>query len=547
LSAIPIPAGPRPAATTPRPASPWILDRRHDLLLFVGTPALLVPLIWLAGRFWSAQSLYAIATFGALGHHLPGMMRAYGDRELFARFRTRFVVAPVLLIAVCVASGFLDPSLSAIVLVTYLWGVWHGLMQTHGFLRIYDAKAKSFARSTVLLDQWMCIAWFGAGVLFSTPALHHVLQEFSMAGGPALSGQWMSRLRVVWAALTVVITIAFAANLIVSWRAGRRPSVVKLALLATSIAFWWYSNVAVGNLLVGILLFELFHDVQYLSIVWVFNRKRVEGGSRVDGFTRYVFRQRAPMLLLYVGLVAAYGALRFVPALPSQTLNTFFIGTLAASTLLHFYYDSFIWKVKENATRAGLGLEGGQLERAPAPRPPLRSLALSTLHWTVFALPLLLLAIGFTRDRVSPSQKMLALGVEFPNYGLAQHNMAVALAGEGRVDEAIAASRRTLALERFDRGIVTDARNNLTWLLVAKATDHLQHGQAPQARPLLLEAAAMQPDLEAALRDKGAQLARAGDTQGAQLALRAAVLVDPTDAAAQHQLQSLERRATAAH
>jgi len=94
LSAIPIPAGPTPAATPQRPpASPWILDRWHDLLLFVGTPALLVPLVWLAGRFWSAQSLYAIATFGALGHHLPGMMRAYGDRELFGRFRTRFLVA----------------------------------------------------------------------------------------------------------------------------------------------------------------------------------------------------------------------------------------------------------------------------------------------------------------------------------------------------------------------------------------------------------------------------------------------------------------------
>jgi hypothetical protein len=547
LSAIPISTSPSPVEVPRRAAaSPWILDRWHDLLLFVATPALLIPLVWLAGRFWTAQSLYAVALFGALGHHLPGMMRAYGDRELFARFRTRFIAAPLVLLVVCFASGVLDPSLSAIVLVTYLWGVWHGLMQTYGFLRIYDAKARSFGPATVFLDRWMCIAWFGAGVLFSTPALHHVLQEMSMAGGPALGGGFLSGLRWVWGGLTIVVTIAFAINLITTWRAGLRPSGVKLGLLATSIGFWWYSNVAVGNLLVGILLFELFHDVQYLSIVWVFNRKRVEGGSRVDGFTRFVFRQRAPLLLLYVALVAAYGALRFVPQMPTPILATIFTGFLAASTLLHFYFDSFIWKVKEGATRASLGVEGGPIEPAPRPRPRAPALALSAARWSVFAVPLVLLAVGLTRDRVSPSAKMLALGGEFPNYGLAQHNMAVALAGEGRVDEAIAAARRTLEIEHYDRDIVSDARDNLTWLLVAKATHDLGEGRAESARPLLLEAAAMRPDLQAALRDKGTQLARDGDPGGAQLALRAALLVDPTDTVARHQLQVLEHRAATA-
>ena len=43
-----------------------------------------------------------------------------------------------------------------------------------------------------------------------------------------------------------------------------------------SIAFWWYSNVAVSNMLVGIALFEVFHDVQYLTIVWIFNLNRVD-------------------------------------------------------------------------------------------------------------------------------------------------------------------------------------------------------------------------------------------------------------------------------
>jgi hypothetical protein len=69
------------AVATSRPAgAPWILDRTSDLLLFVATPLLIVPIVALAQmRFTVEQiSLFVIA-FGAGGHHLPGMMRAYGS------------------------------------------------------------------------------------------------------------------------------------------------------------------------------------------------------------------------------------------------------------------------------------------------------------------------------------------------------------------------------------------------------------------------------------------------------------------------------------
>src|ERR1700758_707661 len=87
-------------ATAPR-KNLWILDSWRDLILYVGTPLLLVPIFALAQARWSAQDIYVfVAAFGATGHHLPGMIRAYGDRSLFQRFRWRFIFAPVFLLAV---------------------------------------------------------------------------------------------------------------------------------------------------------------------------------------------------------------------------------------------------------------------------------------------------------------------------------------------------------------------------------------------------------------------------------------------------------------
>ena len=80
-----------------------------------------------------------VTAFGAMGHHLPGMLRAYGDRELFRRFRTRFLLAPLILLGVC-AAVFAFYDLDGLILVAVLWATWHAWMQVYGFLRIYDSK-----------------------------------------------------------------------------------------------------------------------------------------------------------------------------------------------------------------------------------------------------------------------------------------------------------------------------------------------------------------------------------------------------------------------
>mgnify|MGYP004060977383 CR=1 FL=1 len=82
-----------PAVDQPRP-SPWIIGAAWDLLLFIATPLVILPLLWFSRQKFSPDSIYhVVAAFGATGHHLPGLLRAYGDRTLFHRFRIRFTIA----------------------------------------------------------------------------------------------------------------------------------------------------------------------------------------------------------------------------------------------------------------------------------------------------------------------------------------------------------------------------------------------------------------------------------------------------------------------
>src|SRR5213596_2309563 len=191
----------------------WILDSWRDLILYVGTPLLLLPAFALAQARWSPQDIYLyVAAFGATAHHLPGMIRAYGDRALFERFKWRFILAPLFLLVTCVAFYWWD--LKGIILVVFFWGVWHGMMQTYGFCRIYDAKTGSFAALNRRLDFWLCAVWFAAAVVLSPSRMTDTLGMFYVSGGPFIQPWMLQAAQRVFVFLAIAVSILFVANFV---------------------------------------------------------------------------------------------------------------------------------------------------------------------------------------------------------------------------------------------------------------------------------------------------------------------------------------------
>ena len=442
----------------------WILDSWRDLILYVGTPLLLVPMFAIAQARWSAQEIYLfVAAFGAMGHHLPGMIRAYGDRALFDRFRWRFVIAPIFLLGTCVTFYWWDSK--GIVLIVFLWGVWHGMMQTYGFCRIYDAKTGSFETLTRRLDFAACGIWFATAIVLSPPRMTDALEGFYASGVPFISPTTIRLLQQGLLAAAIAVSVIAVANFVWMWIAGKRQNPVKLALLVTSIAFWWYCNNGVVNILAGIALFEVFHDVQYLSLVWIYNRNRVEKDSSIGGFMRFVFRRSGSLIGLYIGLVFAYGSIGYLNShIGIDTVNKVLTGVVAASGLLHFYYDGFIWKVREKSTRQSLGLSGGTADVSSGGLVP--GWMLHGAKWAVaFVIPLSAMWIGqmwATTPAVTRSGWVVA---DLPKGARQHYNYGTALQHDGRLDEAEKEYQTAL---RFDPGYVK-VYANLGQLFMSKS------------------------------------------------------------------------------
>jgi Flp pilus assembly protein TadD len=398
---------------------------------------MLIPNFTAAQARWSSQDIFLfVGAIGAMGHHLPGMIRAYGDRALFRRFRIRFVVAPLALLAVCVWGSVYN--IQAIQLVALAWGIWHGMMQTYGFCRIYDAKASGKAAARARTDLALCFAWFLAAVILSPMRFRTCLDLYYESGGVLVEPSIILGLKYAVMAALGLVTAIFVWRQWRDWRTAGVMSPIKLTLLVSSIAFWWYCNNGVQNILVGIALFEVFHDVQYLAIVWIYNRARVERDESIGGFMRFVFRRSGSLIGVYVGLVLAYGSIALTTSGVSvEAIKHVLIGVVTASALLHFYYDGFIWKVRETQTRAMLGIDASGVTTLPAPR-TWPSWIRHGLRWAVLIVPVAALCAAQLGGRVVPTLERTAKVAEIlPRDAQARLNYGKALHESGQIQKAL--------------------------------------------------------------------------------------------------------------
>src|SRR5947209_6498748 len=465
------------------------------------------------------------------------MIRAYGDRALFARFKTRFVVAPIALLLVCVWASVYN--IQAIQLVALAWGIWHGLMQTYGFCRIYDAKASAKAAARARMDLALCFSWFLAAVLLSPMRFRSALDLFYESGGPVIPPALVVNARYLILFSLAAVTVLFLWRQAKDWREAGILSPIKLTLLASSIAFWWYCNNGVQNILVGIALFEVFHDVQYLAIVWIYNRARVERDESVRGFMRFVFRRSGSLIGVYVGLVVAYGSIALITSgVSAEGIRHLLIGVVTASALLHFYYDGFIWKVRETQTRAMLGISGTGAAATNALR-AWPAWTRHTMRWAALIIPFGALCAAQLGGRVVPPLERTEKVAEvLPKDPQAQLDYGKALHAAGRVNEAVtkyevALQRKATvaeaefylglaskdlgdldkALEHYQRSVELDPKNGKSEANLASVL--LEKGLIAEGRSHYEHSLALNPDLQIAHQELADLLCDAQQYQAA--------------------------------
>lgn len=513
-----------PAAMLP---TPYIISPRADLTLIVGAvllcPAILLPMANLTSPYtvW-----LLVMTFGAVGHHLPSFLRTYGDRDLFQRYKIRLIVAPILLFAVTL--GFSMRDLHGMLLISMCWSIWHGMMQHFGFLRIYDSKVKSFSPFTARLDWWMSFSWFGLALTFSPSQGSSLLSALYDSGIPLIPPQYMGAVQQAFFILTASVTLVFIYHTV----RGKHPrSWLKLGLAVGTFTYVWIVRVITKDPFLSVALFELLHDVQYLAIVWAFNRNQVQKGKS-GVLPRFFYLGGAASIAGYIGACLAYGAVAFTVFTQVQDglVKQVMEALLITSGLLHFYYDGFIWKLKQPDTRQGLALGANAAGKADGP------VWSSMIQAGLVLVGVVLLGtLELKAEKPDDFQKELAILRAVPESSSALNNVGSKLLEQGRYEEALPLYRKALGLQPS----LDQARVSMSDTLALLAQQSAASGQADQALSYLREAVEVEANSAERHNDLAVLLAQLGRYQEAELVLRKALELDSRHTAALENLRNI--------
>jgi hypothetical protein len=326
-----------------------IMGPRRDALLFWGAPLVifLAVKLWLAlasrqGAATSELMANAVLSFSIIityAHLVAVVPRAYLNREVFAANRAKLTLVPIALLAIIEFSPLM---LAVLGVIAIFWDIHHSAMQNFGLARIYDLKGGNMSdrlRRTDLRLNWSLYVGplvAGASLMAHLHAFDR-LDQTTFAAVTRLPGLLETRLSAISMVGMALWAIAIFAAVIDYRRAaaeGYQMPPHKLALIVTtglvSLLAWGFSSP-----LVALAAINIYHAIQYFALVWLKEGERMKAAMPSGKWLGSI---------LFFGLCGLFG-LAYALAAPAhiQWLGGIFL----ASSLLHFWFDGFVWSVRK--------------------------------------------------------------------------------------------------------------------------------------------------------------------------------------------------------
>lgn len=285
------------------------------------------------------------------------------------RRRGTAVVLGVITVGMLVATRYpplriRPPDLIAgVVVFTGAWNIWHVLMQKYGIMRLYSAKTGRASKVPGWVDRLLLLAWIPVFLLWLGPANRDaVVGAYRQGRGtlvPALDAMQAAQAYLLAPAVGLVAS-ALALFLWHEWRANRFTNAPRLWLAAgttlLSAAFF------VVHPLKVYLAYGFSHAVEYMVFVWAFQRRRY---AKPLTHNPTLARMLKHPWLTYGGFLCGGAALIIVLQYGRLWMprgaRPYFLGFSATEwlvywglyqSMVHFYFDSFMWKMRSNSTRA---------------------------------------------------------------------------------------------------------------------------------------------------------------------------------------------------
>ncbi|NIM29079.1 MAG: hypothetical protein GTO67_14450 [Gammaproteobacteria bacterium] len=340
------------------PRSGFMVSPVYDGILFIGAPliglvfalAMLGGLPWVmrpATMFGSNEALISIFIgVWTYAHLCAVVFRSHLNRDIYSRFKLRFTVVPLALFVGMLLSDWL---LVTAVIIAVFWDVYHTAMQNFGFCRIYDSRQGSFSEKgrklDIMVNHLLYVGPIVGGLSFA-PTLN-ALDQYADVGWyfPIELADFLVFLQPRLTLLFLIGGSLFLAYYVYSYwqlsQEGYRVSRQKVTILfSTGITSVW----AWGFLppFYAFFVSNFYHALQYFGIVWAIENRNIR---RTIGLSNLSSGAWITFAVFLLSLVAAGIAFKVYG---TGTIR-WSLGIFTVISLMHFWYDSFVWQAHKIA------------------------------------------------------------------------------------------------------------------------------------------------------------------------------------------------------
>jgi len=339
----------------------FIINRQHDYAWFLLLPFAAILFALTAHQHLPGGALVAITLWITVPHFLLTGLRVYGSSTNFERWRERLIMGPIALIIA--AFLLIKYAPLTLVLLVLLWDNQHSLMQQHGFARIYDFKARAGAAGTKNFDLAFNWVFFGnmliVSPLFSTIWIR-TLYEWSI---PIQVAQIELIQTLSWS-IAGLYGLVYIGHNIWCVRNGYKLNPYKFFFLFSSYFLWYYTSFTSQYIMVYAIAHRIMHGLQYIAIIYSFNRQTVvHGASDSSLLTDLAQPKNFKVFLLLCALSTlvwlaltegSIAGLGFGLIGYGADTDLFSYSLVSSIAMIHYYFDAFIWKVRQPETQKGL-------------------------------------------------------------------------------------------------------------------------------------------------------------------------------------------------
>lgn len=296
----------------------------------------------------------ALLELTAVGHLFSVYIRTFTSKYFINKFPKRIVLFPLILIYLNLFHPYIGFVITSI---GFAWDAYHSSMQTFGFGQILDARKKIYTEDSRIFDWALNVIvymgllglsknWSDYFSIFETVLMSNKIIPHPFIGNIQGLFQTFCLVSVV---LSLILYVAYYAYLKIKHNIF---SIHKHLLYLFTFIACYFAFIKTSNFFISLLIVNAFHALQYWALVAYTENKEIERKHPEFKLTGFFASSLSIAFIIALTAILIILKLQFNPY-SNQFLNhpfaSIYMAIYSSTAFIHFYFDSFIWSVKEKS------------------------------------------------------------------------------------------------------------------------------------------------------------------------------------------------------